>query len=79
MAGVMSKCPFWSTGKEKIECYKECPIFTSELCGGQDSAKCIFHQCSEVSNMNLGDIIKEDYSFLDLSIYDEDRNMNIAY
>ena len=22
----MSKCPFWSTGMEKVECYKECPM-----------------------------------------------------
>lgn len=22
----MSKCPFWSTGMQKVECYKECPM-----------------------------------------------------
>jgi hypothetical protein len=22
----MSKCPFWSTGIQKVECYEECPM-----------------------------------------------------
>lgn len=75
----MSKCPFWSTAKEKVECYKECPILTSEFYGARDGEKCIFHECSESSNTNFRDIIKEDYSFLDLSIYDEERSVNITY
>lgn len=25
----MSKCPFWSTKKEKVNCYSGCPINTS--------------------------------------------------
>lgn len=74
----MSKCPFWSTAKEKVECYKECPVLSSESFGGQEE-KCIFHECTESNNMNFRDIIKEDYSFLDLSVYDEDRSININY
>ena len=32
----MSKCPFWSSNKEKINCYNECPMHNiineSEVC-----------------------------------------------
>lgn len=32
----MSKCPFWSTNKERVNCYNECPIHTiiseDEIC-----------------------------------------------
>lgn len=79
MAGFMSKCPFWSTTKEKVECYNECPILISELYGGQNGDKCIFHECTESNNMDFKEIIREDYSFLDLSIYDEDKRLKITY
>ena len=23
----MSKCPFWSTGKMRVKCYDECPMY----------------------------------------------------
>lgn len=72
----MSKCPFWSTSRENVECYKECPILASEL-EGQEGDMCIFHECT--GNMNFRNIIKRDYNFLDLSIYDDDRNVNITY
>lgn len=72
----MSRCPFWSTARERVECYNECPILTNE---GQDGEQCIFHGCSEPSNINLKDIVKEDYNFLSFSIYDEDKNLNVNY
>lgn len=78
MARGMSKCPFWSTSKEKFECYKECPILASEL-GWQDSGKCIFSECTEPNNINFNDVLKEEYNFLDLSMYDEDKNIRISY
>ena len=32
----MGKCPFWSTKKERVNCYSECPMHTitsgDELC-----------------------------------------------
>ena len=32
----MSKCPFWSTSKERVNCYSECPMYTisdeNEIC-----------------------------------------------
>jgi hypothetical protein len=73
----MSKCPFWSTTREKVECYRECPICESSE--GKDVDQCIFNDCTEARNANFADIIKEDYSFLNLSIYDEEVAMNIKY
>ena len=29
----MSKCPFWSTGKDRVECNIECPMNTLNLEG----------------------------------------------
>jgi len=73
----MSKCQFWSTTKEKVECYGECPI--CEPSEGQNGLKCIFNECTESRNVNFRDIKKEDYNFLNLSIYDEDITMNFNY
>ena len=73
----MSKCPFWSTTREKVECYRECPICESSEDKSVD--QCIFNDCTEARNANFADIIKEDYSFLNLSIYDEEVAMNIKY
>lgn len=74
----MSKCPFWSTKKEKVECYKECPILVGESSERLDKEQCVFNECAESGNINFRDVIKEDYSFLNLSIYD-DENRNVIY
>lgn len=79
MAGFMSRCPFWSTAREKVECYRECPILVGESLEGQDGEQCMFHGCSESSSMNFRDIIKEDYNFLNVSMYEEERSLNIKY
>lgn len=75
----MSKCPFWSTKKVKVDCYKECPMLISENGEVSDGEQCIFHECSSSSDMNFKDIIKEDYGFLNLSSYDDDKKMNINF
>lgn len=75
----MSKCPFWSTKKEKVECYSECPILVGNSSERQEREHCIFNECTESSNINFRDIMKEEYSFLNLSIYDDDKNININY
>lgn len=75
----MSRCPFWSTTREKVECYSECPIFKSESSRGRDSSQCVFHDCSETSGVNFREIIKEEYSFLNLAIYDDEKSTNINY
>lgn len=71
----MSKCPFWSTKKEKVECYKECPLLIGEVSERLDSEHCIFNECAELGNINFRDIIKEDYSLLNLSMYDDEKNI----
>ena len=73
----MSKCPFWSTIREKVECYRECPL--CESIEGKEGEQCIFNDCIESRNVNFTDIIKEDYSFLNLSMYDEEVAININY
>ena len=73
----MSKCPFWSTTREKVECYRECP--RCELSENKDVEQCIFNDCTESRNVNFNNIVKEDYGFLNLSMYDEEANLNINY
>lgn len=75
----MSKCPFWSTKRERVECYRECPILTLDSSEGQDGEHCIFNECEESSSINFRDIIREDYSFFNLSIYDDDKKITINY
>lgn|GEM_PF-1205252 len=75
----MSKCPFWSNKKEKIECYRECPILVGDSSERQENEHCVFNECTESSNINFRDIMKEEYGFLNLSIYDDDKNININY
>lgn len=75
----MSKCPFWSTNKERVECYRDCPISVWDSSEGKEGEHCIFNECTESSNINFREIVKEDYSFLNLSIYDDDKNSTINY
>ena len=75
----MSKCPFWSTKKENVDCYKECPMIMSEDVVVIEEEQCIFQECSSSTDMNFKDIIKEDYSFLNLSSYDEESKANINF
>lgn len=71
----MSKCPFWSTKKEKFECYRECPLLIEDSSEKFEREHCVFNECTEPDNINFRDIIKEDYSFFNLSMYDDDKNI----
>ena len=62
----MSKCPFWSTAKIKVECYKECPMNEYELEDGQ----CPFKECLDTQNINLKGIVDEDFAYSKESEYD---------
>ncbi|WP_459480848.1 hypothetical protein [Clostridium saccharoperbutylacetonicum] len=75
----MSKCPFWSNSREKIECYSECPIFGSELTQGEGSEKCIFHDCSDVSDISFKESMKEEYNFLNVSMYESEKYLNMNF
>lgn len=75
----MSRCPFWSTTRETVECYRECPILIGESSEGQEGEKCIFHECTESSSVSFRNAMKEEYNFLNLSIYEDDKIININY
>ena len=75
----MSRCPFWSTEREKVECYRECPILLGESLERQEDERCIFNECMESNSMNFRDVMKEDYSFISLYKYDEEKTININY
>lgn len=57
----MSKCPFWSTGKEKIECYESCPMNT--FFAIEDN--CPFKEYLSNSKIAFKDIEDYDYSLDD--------------
>ncbi|MDR5587678.1 MULTISPECIES: hypothetical protein [Clostridium] len=67
----MGKCPFWSSSKEYHECYDSCPMLTSDI---EDDGQCIFKEYLSVNRINFKDIIKEEYSFLKKSIYNDESN-----
>lgn len=75
----MGRCPFWSTAKEKFQCYEECPMIMEETIQGQEAELCIFKECSLSSRINFKDIVKDDYNFLNISIYDDEKNSNANY
>ena len=55
----MSKCPFWSTAKMKVECYKECPMYATS----SDDEKCPFKEHLDGQPINLKGIIEEDFAY----------------
>ena len=73
----MSKCPFWSSKRQKIDCYKECPMLLNENGQHEDEDQCIFKGCSFSSDLSFKDIIKEDYNFLNLSSGNENEKKEI--
>ena len=54
----MSKCPFWSTGKDRIECNTECPMNTLAL-----EENCPFREYVSDSKLKYKDIVKEEYDY----------------
>ena len=51
----MSKCPFWSDKKNKVDCYKECPMFISEHEEMNEEDQCIFHACDSSTGISFKD------------------------
>ncbi|MDO5517746.1 MAG: hypothetical protein Q4F66_09330 [Clostridium sp.] len=70
------KCPFWSSKREKVECYGDCPMLMSEGGEVQNGEQCIFNECSSENEFNLKDLIKQDYSYL--KSYDDEKNIHIS-
>jgi len=63
----MSKCPFWSTNKEKVNCYSDCPMQTIS----NESGICPFEDFL-ISGNNIS--FKE--SLNDELFYSQDRYLN---
>lgn len=55
---IMSKCPFWSTTREKVSCYNECPMNKSI----QEDEICPFKE-HLTTKLIYKDIINEDYAY----------------
>lgn len=56
----MSKCPFWSTKKEKINCYNGCPMKGS-IQGEDDD--CPFKEVSDEPKVLYKDIENENFAY----------------
>lgn len=65
----MSKCPFWSTEKKKIECHDECPMLTIN----QDES-CPFNECVPAENIDIKGIVDEDFAYSQDNLYDMNYN-----
>lgn len=64
----MSKCPFWSTGKKKVECYKDCPMHTNSK-----EEECPFQEYLTSNKLNLKNIVDDDFA------YSQDDNFKFDY
>lgn len=63
----MSKCPFWSTSKDRVNCYSDCPMHTII----NESEVCPFKEFLPSSNkLSLADSLNDDL------FYSQDRYIN---
>ena len=53
----MSKCPFWSTGKMRVKCYDECPMYPDP----KGYEVCPFKEYLDSANINIKDNIDTIY------------------
>ena len=61
----MSKCPFWSTKKEKVSCYNECPMYPIS----KDDEVCPFMEHLTGNKISYNDI-EDDFAYSQENIYD---------
>ena len=78
---MSNKCPFWSTQKQTVKCYGECPMLCGELVQEQEGEQCIFCECTGTSlnNIDFNARKSQEYSFFNFSIYDDEKKTNINY
>ena len=63
----MSKCPCWSTIKERVNCYKDCPMYAIS----NDIETCPFKELSVSGNKtSFSDSLNDDL------FYSQDRYLN---
>lgn len=70
----MSKCPFWSTNKERVNCYNECPMHTVN----NENDICPFKELSTSgAKFSFAENLNDDlfYSQDRYSSYDEDSRV----
>ena len=70
----MSKCPFWSTGKKKVECYNECPMYAVK-----DEEECPFKEHLSSNKIDFKDIVEGNFAYsqgndFDLEYVEETSN-----
>lgn len=53
----MSKCPFWSTTKERVECNNECPMQSIKV----EDSDCVFKEYATTTKFNYKDIVEDAY------------------
>lgn len=53
----MSKCPFWSTGRNRVSCNSDCPMNNVS----EDGVGCLFKEHISESKIDFKDIIDYDY------------------
>ena len=64
--GFMSKCPFWSSKKEKVNCYNECPMYPVST----DDEICPFMEHLITENKISYNDIDEDFAYSQENFYD---------
>ena len=70
----MSKCPFWSTSKERVNCYSECPMHSQS----GEIEMCFFKEIlPSTGKTSYEDSFSEDlfYSQDRYSSFDEDERV----
>lgn len=55
----MSKCPFWSTKKDKVSCYKGCPMQPAESI----EDLCLFKEHLASNKIAFKEIIEDDFAY----------------
>ena len=66
----MSKCPFWSTAKEKVNCYKGCPMQPNE----ESNELCVFKEHLMENKVIFKDIVEDDFAYSYKESYDYNLN-----
>nr|WP_207731892.1 MULTISPECIES: hypothetical protein [unclassified Clostridium] len=62
--GFVSKCPFWSSKKEKVNCYNECPMYPVS----KDDEVCPFIEHLNHNKVSINDF--DDFEYSQNNIYD---------
>lgn len=67
----MSRCPFWSTSKHKINCSNECPMFSND----ESEEQCVFIENCSDTKLQLKNIVDYDYE----DSYTKDDTLVLSY